>query len=790
MVYDQIIRGTFVDLRAVNEDDAEFILNIRQDPALTKYLPRLDIPVDAQKEWIKSQIKRKGDYYFIVISHSDGPIGTIRVYNINGKSGETGSLAIRGKSFENIEAKLLCDTFAFNTLNLTITHNIIKKENLIIKKLAEEFGTIWIEEKEDESGQIWLIGENTKERFYNHSVKIKSKLDHINNESKYENSSGFLLTEEEIEKKVYSKLKEIAEDKSVLQSKRIVDDKLLDSLGMLSLVYSLSDEFKIKISFMDINANNFNSIKSISRLIYNILSKRTVAQNQLSHKKINITNLKNLDLSLESTQKSVVQRIFEYSASYPNEIAIIANDNETTYKKLCDTIYVISRALLDMGIKRGDCIIVQADHSALCVSCFYAVHLIGAILVPVESNASKQRIDDISNEIHAKLIIDKSTEIIGDKKISYEYLKTLSTKVTYDINKINFPDVELPCEMVFTTGTTGKSKGVLMTHKSMTWYAYSVAKSIKMKKGNRFLLTTPLNHAGGLRRTHLSLANGCCMVYMDGMSDLAKYFNYIDKYNVTSLYLPPLSIRILLTRTGNKLSEYSEQIDFVYSSSSSLPHGDCSLLQKLLPKTRLYNAYEASETPGVCAYNYNNSENLKDCIGKANDGVEVKIIDNDGNITDDTSICGKICIKSKMNMKEYYLAPELTKSVMHNGWFVSNDLGKIDVQGNVYYCGRLGDVINIGGYKISPTDVEEVALQNESVSECICVESEDEYHVPYLKLLVVPKGKAEINSSELKEFMLNKLEAYKVPRAIEIVDEIAKTFNGKLNRKYYRSNID
>ena len=132
------------------------------------------------------------------------------------------------------------------------------------------------------------------------------------------------------------------------------------------------------------------------------------------------------------------------------------------------------------------------------------------------------------------------------------------------------------------------------------------------------------------------------------------------------------------------------------------------------------------------------------------------------------------------------MEPELTKGVWRDGWFVSNDLGYLDGQGNVYYNGRKGDVINIGGYKISPVDVEEIALLSGVVSECVCIESFDEFGVPYLKLLVVPKNDDKFISSELGRFLSSKLEAYKIPRRIERVDGIKRTFNGKIDRKAYR----
>ncbi len=497
--------------------------------------------------------------------------------------------------------------------------------------------------------------------------------------------------------------------------------------------------------------------------------------------------MQQLKIDISETEKTVVQRILEYAVTAPDDIAIIAKDKQTSYDELKKMILSIYKWLQNQGIQTGDRVAVQALHEDVCVACFYAVHLAGAILVPLEKSAPFEKIRSIADETGTVLIISlQKSSIPAIQWVDYETIRAQACENTgVSLDSVTYPNIDSPCEMIFTTGTTGKSKGVLMTHRSISWYTYSICKSVEMKTGNRFFITTPLNHAGGLRRTHLSLANGCCVVYMDGMGNLARYFRYIREYAVTSLYLPPVAIRILLLRTGDKLSEFQDQIDFVYSSSSALPAGDCKKLAQLLPKTRLYNAYEASETPGVSVYDYNTNGIRKDCMGKANDGVEIAIMDIDGRIEPNREKEGQICVRSRMNMQEYYREPGLTSSVWKNGWFVSNDLGYMDEQGNVYYRGRLGDVINIGGYKIAPTDVEETALLSGMVEECICIENNRD-KMPSLKLIVVTGKEKTFDPEALRRFLAERLEGYKVPQEISIADQILKTFNGKIDRKAYR----
>ncbi len=588
----------------------------------------------------------------------------------------------------------------------------------------------------------------------------------------------------EIESAVAALLQENAGGVDVSKETEIVDKKLIDSLGLISVVTSLEEQFHCRIPFQLINAENFNSVERITRMIAG-LSDISVSERKYTDEAEHSGKL--ITLNPQDTEKPVVQRIFEHALNQPEVTAIIANRKETSYRELADMIYSTAQWLKAQGVKEGDRVTVQAVHSDTCIACYYAIHLIGAVLVPVEKTAAEKRIREIAEETGSVMIIGLESHEGAVPWTDYSHISEIDHNCHFDKGtSITYPSLDLPCEMIFTTGTTGKSKGVLMAHRHMTWYANAVAKCVEMKEGNRFLLTTPLNHAGGLRRTHLLLGNGCCIVYLDGLSDLGRYFECIEQYHVTSLYLPPVAIRILLSRTGDQLSRYKNQIDFVYSSSSPLPAGDCEALRKLLPYTRLYNAYEASETPGVSAYDYNRDGFEAGCLGKANDGAEYAILTEDGTITKQADIEGQVCVKSRMNMLGYFNEPALTESVMKDGWFVSNDLGRLDEEGQLYLSGRKGDVINIGGYKIAPTDVEEAALRSSMIRECICIEDFDEYDVPYLKLLVVADDPESFDSKALGAFLLDRLETYKVPRRIELTESVNKTFNGKIDRKSYR----
>ena len=585
------------------------------------------------------------------------------------------------------------------------------------------------------------------------------------------------------------------------KEKQLVTNGIFDSLSLITVVSLLEEAFSCKIPFEKVNAENFDSVDRMALLMQGLQTQPQTAVPLESTEAT--TPFKGLGAPIPydeaETWKPIVQRILEHAVKAPNDIAVIANDHETTYRELADMIYSISVWLKAKGVKQGDHVVVQASHEVTCPACWYAIHLVGAAVVPVEKTAPESRILEIAAATDSSFVIAKTPlkpESLKPETLSsvswstYDDIYAIEHKYEFTANTaIKYPDVNLVCDIVFTTGTTGKSKGVMLTHRQQSLYSSVVTDTYGLKINTRFLVAAPLNHVGGIRSTHFPLANGCCVVYIEGMGDLVKFFTIIEKHHVTSMFLPPASIRVIISRTGDRFSKFKHQIDFIASSSSPLFASDSDGLKKLLPYSQLYNSFQATEIPGGTSYNYVKEGFRPNCIGKPIRTMDIAILTEDGRFTKEAGVEGQICAKSEMVMKGYYNEPELTQSVFKDGWFVSNDIGTFDADGYIYYIGRKDDVINIGGYKIAPTDVESLALQSRLVQECLLIEDYDEYGVPYLKLLVVVEYKSKFDPVALNAFLSDKLEKYKIPRVIEAVDSLIKTFNGKTDRKAYRKKV-
>ena len=474
--------------------------------------------------------------------------------------------------------------------------------------------------------------------------------------------------------------------------------------------------------------------------------------------------------------RSIVKSIYEHSCRFPEKTAIIATDRTVTYKELWELIVSSAALLKKNGLEKGQRVILEADHTVEFMALCYGIHLAGGVHVPVEHNAPADRVSDISREIDPSLVLtgNHPLEKLGTT------LEELSAAEDYEIE---FPSEDMLQEILFTTGTTGKSKGVMITHYGQMNMCQSQNAVLDYSIDNMWLIPTPMNHAAGLRKTHMSMVRGSSVLLMSGFTNLKLFFDNIKNYGVTSIYLPPAGVHYILMLAAKELAKYDEQLDFIYSSSSALPGGDKEKLIALLPSVRKFDAYGGSEVGAVCYIDYNSVTSDTKCVGKANPGVDIYIVDENYNRMDATAENpGIIAIRSNTVTAGYWNEPELTANTIKDGVIYMTDLGYIE-NGYLYLVGRRDDVINVGGLKIAPTEVEDIALRHPMVDECVCIPFEDRIFGKVVKMLVKVNEGYELKTDELSAYLADKLEAYKVPKFIEAIDEIPRTFNGKIDRK-------
>lgn len=482
---------------------------------------------------------------------------------------------------------------------------------------------------------------------------------------------------------------------------------------------------------------------------------------------------------------SIVEAVAYFAERKPDTVAVIAERQQITYAELWKEVRGFASYIRSYGLKKGSRIIVQAKHSIWYVVAAFGIHLAGCVFVPVEEKIGIEKIKDIAEQLSASMIIsDVNKEDEGYIIVDSSAVRDLATENFQGTVVFDFPQPEDLCDILFTTGTTGKSKGVMMTHGATVaaaenrWFGYSIPKN------NIYLIPVPISHTGGIRAMYVSLLTGTTSVLLDGFINLKLFFQYIREYHITSIHMPPSAVRMILLLAAEEMAKYTDQLELIVTGSTVFPEADQKRLCELLPRTRLYFIYGASEAATTNVLEYSRVKKGMGCVGKPTVHSHVFIVDDAGKeMQSSKDNPGLIAASGPNLMSGYYNEPELTKQVLIDGVVYTNDIGYIDEDGYLYVLGRRGDVINIGGLKIAPMEVEDTVLRFSGIAECACFAIQDAKGVTSLKLNIVEQSDSEIKITELREYMHKNLEAFKIPKLIEKVCEIPKTFNGKINRK-------
>lgn len=481
---------------------------------------------------------------------------------------------------------------------------------------------------------------------------------------------------------------------------------------------------------------------------------------------------------------SIVENIAVNALRTPDKLCMADTNAELSYSDAWACLAGFSDVLSREGLKHGDCVIVECNQSVNFFVCEMAIQLAGGIFVPLEKNATVARMSEIADETGAGIYISNKCVSELENLKHVDIAEAIRNKKTVDVNDVVFPQEDDVAEILFSTGTTGKSKGIVLTHRNDTALAENVKYGTEMKENNVELIPMPLSHSHGLRRTYGNMLNGSSVVFIDGVMFLKKVFNMMDKYKVTAMDISPSMLSIIFKLGKDSLGDYANQLDYVQLGSAPLPEEDKIHLAAILPRTRLYNFYGSTEAGCSCILEFNSVAGRKGCIGKPTMNAKFIVVDEKRTIINSSpDNLGFLASSGDINMKEYFREPELTAETMNNGFIYTKDLGYIDSDGYVYMLGRKDDVINFGGIKISPEEIESIVRKNPIIKDCACIGKPDKISGQVPKLFISLEDGAEYDDKSFKAFLMKEIDANKQPSVVEVIDEVPRTFNGKILRK-------
>lgn len=332
-------------------------------------------------------------------------------------------------------------------------------------------------------------------------------------------------------------------------------------------------------------------------------------------------------------------------------------------------------------------------------------------------------------------------------------------------------------DILFTTGSTGKPKAVVWGNDTIVANAENLIAGQGFTPGLNFVVSGPLNHIGSLSKIQATLIAGATLWIADGLRDINGFYDMMERCEgKVATFLVPASIRILLQLGRERLGRLADKVAFIETGAAPIAQTDMLALCATLPQSRLYNTYASTETGIVASYDFNDGHCEAGCVGRVLKNALLRV-DDDG-----TLACGGRSI-----MLGYADDETLTSETLRGGFVHTHDVGRVGSDGMLRLAGRNDDIINVGGYKVNPAEVEEAAMGDNQVADCVCVGVAHPVTGHALKLWVVTTNGRPLDKRALALALRSKLENHQVPQLYEQTDSIRRTFNGKLDRESYKA---
>lgn len=482
----------------------------------------------------------------------------------------------------------------------------------------------------------------------------------------------------------------------------------------------------------------------------------------------------------DATHSPVLCDILRHALKTPDKIALVEGAKRVSYTQLVSNIEAAARFLSASGLKRGDHILLSANKETEFVYLYFAAHLMGVVNVVIDSASPRERLDYITVIVNPKILF-------GSISSTDNRYRCVAFK---DVDLDNAPGAQLDfpalspddiADVMFTTGTTGKPKGVCLTHANIAGSASNTNAFIGTGPDDVEALALPLSHSFGLGRLRCVLMAGGTLVLVNNFANLKSFFSILETERVTGFGMVPAVWQYIKRLSGNRIARFADQIRYIEIGSASLPQEDKMTLMGLFPNTRLCMHYGLTEASRAMFTEFHTNANCLESVGRpASSFVDVCVLDDSGNPVAD-GVDGEICVRGNMVMHTYFL-PQDNKDAFHGNWFRTGDWGHRDADGFFFLTGRKKELINVGGEKVSPATIEE-AILSLGIPDCACVAEPD----PNGVLGEVPKaymvhGNSSLSIDDVKNRLAQLLPAHEIPVLWEWVDKIPRTSSGKIQR--------
>jgi acyl-CoA synthetase (AMP-forming)/AMP-acid ligase II len=499
----------------------------------------------------------------------------------------------------------------------------------------------------------------------------------------------------------------------------------------------------------------------------------------------------------------------------PDRIAIIFEGQKTTYSKLFSRIIVLAKYLKDRGLKPGDRIATIQVNCPAHIELYFAAAFLDLVYVPLNFRSSQEELGHMLKDSSPKIVFSgvRYVSMINSLKLEEDFLEefvsldgdaegwveyeTLMNELELSnrnpdslISEINptFDGDDLTM-LMFTSGTTGFPKGVMLTHESFSSYILSHVTPADMEIEERNILTVPLYHIAGVQAFMAAIYGGRTLIIQKQFQP-DQWMELVEKEKANRAMMVPTMLKMIIDHPEFYKYDLSS-LEVITYGAATMPLEVIKKAIGLFPNARFINAFGQTETAATITMLPPEDHVLKGThaeidtklkrltsIGKPLLDVQVKISDSNG-IEVRTGEIGEIIAKSERLMKGYWNQEESTREVIKDGWLYTGDLGYIDEDGYIFLSGRSKDFIKRGGEMVSPEEIERVLHSHYTIDEAAVIGVPDVDWGERIRAIIVLKPHQIFNEGSIIEFCKQKLASFKKPESIVVIDKLPRNSLGK-----------
>ena len=508
-----------------------------------------------------------------------------------------------------------------------------------------------------------------------------------------------------------------------------------------------------------------------------------------------------------------------------NETALVAGDRQVSYEQLADRSLRLAHALKDGGVAKGDRVAYLGENHPAFLETLFACGTLGAIFVPLNTRLAPPEIQfqlqdcSVTVFIHSRSLSELATRaaagtgvgrfVVVDDLVD-GHSRTDSRSATSDATdavtgavpaedfeevlassaadaldeRVGMDDAAM---ILYTSGTTGRPKGAVLTHGNITWNCFNVIVDFDFSSTDIALMISPMFHVAALDMGVLPTILKGGTVVLESKFDPRRTLELIERHRATTISGVPTTYQLLC--------EHPDWPTADISSLNKLTCGGSAVPMRVLEAyeargLRFSNGYGMTETaPGATTLPAHRSREKAGSSGLPHFFTDIRIADPVGDVVR-TGEVGEVQVKGPNVISGYWNKPEAADECFADGgWFRSGDMGYKDGDGFLFISDRLKDMIISGGENIYPAEVEQAILELEAVSSVAVIGVPDHKWGEVPRAVVVLREDAHLSEDELREHLEGRLARYKIPKSVIFVDDLPRTASGKIRKAALRSSF-